>query len=189
MRPVAQPMGTESARFATGDTENNAMSDIQKILVPTDLAAHPQEAFCVAQDLAKATGASVVMFHVARAPAVVADGDRRYSAPDRTEARDAWDELRKFQADDPAVRVEHELIVADRPDAKHILRILEERGCDLIVMGTRRKSRRKRVRFGSVTEDVMRRAHCPVILVVAPNREAEDSSEPSSDGVTSRATS
>jgi nucleotide-binding universal stress UspA family protein len=163
------------------------MRDVQKILVPTDLAAHPQDAFCVAQDLAKSTGASVVVFHVARAPAIVSDGERHSFAPPRSEAREAWDELRKFQADDPAVHVEHELIVADRPDAKHILRILEEHGCDLIVMGTRRRSRRKRVRFGSVTEDIMRRAHCPVILVVAPAREDEESTNPSDERAAARA--
>ena len=28
------------------------------------------------------------------------------------------------------------MIIADRPDAEHIIRILEDRGCDLIVMGT-----------------------------------------------------
>jgi hypothetical protein len=30
---------------------------------------------------------------------------------------------------------EHEMVVADGPDAKHILRVLKERGCDLIVRG------------------------------------------------------
>ena len=98
----------------------------------------------MAHDLAKATGASVVVFHVSRPPAVVSDGDRLLSAPARAEATDVWNELRKIQATDPAVRVEHEVIVAAQPGAKHILRILEERGCDLIVMGTRGETGWKR---------------------------------------------
>src|SRR5437868_5887421 len=100
------------------------MSAFRKILVPTDFSAHAQEAFRVAHDLAKATGASVVVFHVSRPPAVVSDGDRLLSVPARAEPKDVWAELRKFQSKDPAVRVEHEVIVADRPDAAHILRIL-----------------------------------------------------------------
>ena len=45
------------------------MSSFRKILVPTDFSPHAQEAFRVAHDLAKATGATVVVFHVFRPPA------------------------------------------------------------------------------------------------------------------------
>ena len=79
-----------------------------------------------------------------------------------------WEELRKIQPKDPTVHVEHEVIVADRPDAEHILGILEERGCDLIVMGTHGRTWLKHLLFGSVTEDVVRNARCPVMVVKAP---------------------
>jgi nucleotide-binding universal stress UspA family protein len=148
------------------------MSPIRKILVPTDFSPHAREAFRVALDLAKATGASVVVFHVSRPPAVVSDGDRLLSATDSSVSKDVWDELWKIEANDPAVRVDHEVIVAYRPNAEHILRILEERGCDLIVMGTHGRAGLKHLLFGSVTEDVVRWAHCPVMLVKAPGREA-----------------
>jgi nucleotide-binding universal stress UspA family protein len=148
------------------------MSAFRKILVPTDFSPHAAEAFRVAHDLAKATGASMVVFHVSRPPAVVSDGDRLLSAPARAEAKDVWDELRKIQAKDPAVRVEHEVIVADRPDAEHILRILQDRGCDLIVMGTHGRTGLRHLLFGSVAEDVVRRAHCPVMVVKAPAHKA-----------------
>jgi nucleotide-binding universal stress UspA family protein len=154
------------------------MNPIRKILVPTDFSPHATEAFRVAHDLAKATGAGVVVFHVSRPPAVVSDGDRLLSAPVRGEAKDVWDELRKIQATDPAVHVEHEVIVADRPDAEHILRILQERGCDLIVMGTHGRTGLRHLLFGSVTEHVVRRAHCPVMVVKAPVREAGAATHP-----------
>jgi universal stress protein A len=144
------------------------MNPIRKILVPTDFSPHSGEAFRVAHSLAKAIGASVVVFHVSRPPAVVSDGDRPLSTPDEAGAKDVWDELRKIQPKDPAVRVEHEVIVADRPDATHILRLLQERSCDLIVMGTHGRTGLLHRLFGSVTEDVVRRAHCPVMLVKAP---------------------
>jgi len=148
------------------------MSTFRKILVPTDFSPHAQEAFRVAHDLASPTGATVVVFHVFRPPAVVSDGDRLLSAGARGETKDVWEELRKIQAKDPAVRVEHEVIVADRTDAEHILRIIQERGCDLIVMGTHGLTGLRHLLFGSVTEEVVRRARCPVMVVKLPAREA-----------------
>ncbi len=48
------------------------MHAIRKILVPTDFSPHADEAFRVALLLAKAAGATVVAFHVAAPPAVLA---------------------------------------------------------------------------------------------------------------------
>jgi hypothetical protein len=64
--------------------------------------------------------------------------------------------------------VRHEVIVADRPGAAHILEILDKLGCDLIVMGTQGRRGLRQFLFGSVTEDVVRRARCPVMVVKAP---------------------
>jgi nucleotide-binding universal stress UspA family protein len=44
------------------------MNAIKRILVPTDFSAHADEAFRAAHTLARATGAEVVVFHVARPP-------------------------------------------------------------------------------------------------------------------------
>ena len=66
-------------------------------------------------------------------------GRRRRPAvddPAEGEPRTLWAELRRSRPTYPAVGVEHEVIVADRPDASHVLKIVEKTGCDLIVMGT-----------------------------------------------------
>src|SRR5262252_5911374 len=68
--------------------------------------------------------------------------------------------------------VGHEVIVADRPRASHILTLLDKLGCDLIVMGTHGHSWLKHRLFGSVTEEVVRRAQCPVMVVKAPAQQA-----------------
>jgi universal stress protein A len=146
------------------------MIPIRQIPIPTDFSPPATEAFRVAHDLANATGAGVVVFHVSRPPAVVSDGDRPLSTPARGEPKDVWGELRKIQPKDPSVRVEHEVIVADRPDAEHMLRLLQERGCDLIAMGTHGRTGPSRLLFGSMAEDVVRKAHCPVMVVKAPVR-------------------
>ena len=162
------------------------MSTIRKILVPTDFSPHAQEAFRVAHDLAKAIGAGVVVFHVSRPPAVVSDGHSALSTPADVEGEDVWDRLRRIQPMDPAVHVEHEVIVADRPDASQILRILRERGCDLIVIGRHGRTGLRHLLFGSVTEGVARQAQCPVMVVKAPVHDAEATARPIVGQTTSR---
>ena len=142
------------------------MDAIKRILVPTDFSAHADEAFRVAHTLARATGAELVVFHVARPPAVVTEGGSLLAEPGR-EPTDLWERFREFQSGDPRVRVEHRVIVADKPSAAHVLDILDKLGCDLIVMGTHGRRGLRHLLFGSLTEDVVRRARCPVMVVKA----------------------
>ena len=162
------------------------MNAIHKILVPTDFSAHADEAFRVAHTLARATGAEVILFHVAQPPAVVAEGGRLLTDPGTGKTANLWDRFQNILPNDSGVRVEHQVIIADRPGAKHILEILDKLGCDLIVMGTHSRSWLKHVLFGSVTEEVVRLAHCPVMVVKAPAHKAAPPvvHAPSSPGTT-----
>jgi nucleotide-binding universal stress UspA family protein len=144
------------------------MDAIHRILVPTDFSPHADEAFRVAHTLARLTGAEIVLFHVARPPAVVSEGGRLLADPGQGKAANLWDRFHSIQPADPKVRVGHEVIVADRPGPAHILGILDKLGCDLIVMGTHGHSWLRERLFGSVTEEVVRQAHCPVMVVKAP---------------------
>jgi nucleotide-binding universal stress UspA family protein len=144
------------------------MDAIRKILVPTDFSAHADEAFRVAQTLARATGALVIAFHVAPTPAVVSDGGQVLTELGKGEPANLWERLKTLRPAEPGVRVEHQVIVATRPTARHILEILDQLGCDLIVMGTHGRRGLKQLLFGGVTEEVVRRARCPVLVVKAP---------------------
>jgi universal stress protein A len=144
------------------------MDAIHRILVPTDFSAHAGEAFRVAQTLARAVGAEVILFHVAQPPAVVSEGGKLLANPGKADAVNLWDRFHGMQPADAGVRVEHQVIVADRPRAGHILEMLDKLGCDLIVMGTHGRSWVKHRLFGSVTEEVVRLARCPVMVVKAP---------------------
>jgi nucleotide-binding universal stress UspA family protein len=148
------------------------MDAIHKILVPTDFSDHAEEAFRVAHGLARAVGAEVILFHVAQPPAVVSEGGRFLTDPTTGNATNLWDRFHNSQPNDPTVRVEHEVIVAHKPSASHILEILDRLGCDLIVMGTHGRTWLKHLLFGSVTEDVVRQARCPVMVVKAPTHKA-----------------
>jgi nucleotide-binding universal stress UspA family protein len=143
------------------------MDAIRKILVPTEFSAHADEAFRVAHTLARAVGAEVILFHVARPPAVVSEGGPFLDDPRKGMDANLWDRFQTTLPSDPNVRVRHQVVVSDRPSAAHVLDILDELGCDLIVMGTRGHSRLRNLLFGSVTEQVVRRARCPVMVVKA----------------------
>jgi nucleotide-binding universal stress UspA family protein len=144
------------------------MNAIQKILVPTDFSAHADEAFRAALTLARATGAEVVVFHIAQPPVVAAEGGPLLAEPSDGGKANVWDRFHKLQPPDPGVRVEHVTIVSERPGAAHVLEILDKMGCDLIVMGTHGRSWLRHRLFGSVIEEVVRLAHCPVMVVKAP---------------------
>jgi len=144
------------------------MDAIHKILVPTDFSPHADEAFRVAHTLARAIGAEVILFHVAQPPAVVSEGGKLLANAGKGEAVDLWDRFQSIRPADPKVRVQHQVIVAERPRAGHLLEMLDKLGCDLIVMGTHGRSWLKHLLFGSVAEEVVRLARCPVMVVKAP---------------------
>lgn len=49
--------------------------------------------------------------------------------------------------------------------ADEILRVAEEHDCDLIVMGSRGMGAMKSFLLGSVSDQVVHRAHCPVLII------------------------
>ncbi|WP_368411307.1 universal stress protein [Paludisphaera mucosa] len=81
-------------------------------------------------------------------------------------------------AEGPSVRVEHEVILAGQPDAEPVLRLLQERGCDLIVVGTHGRSGLRHLLIGGESGDVVREAECPVMVVKAAVPEGEAASRP-----------
>ena len=151
------------------------MNTIRKILVPTDFSAHADEAFRMAHTLARSVGAEVILFHIARPPAVVLEGGRFLANPGKGEGVNLWERFQSIQPNDPKVRVTHEVIEADRPGPDHVLGILDKLGCDLIIMGTHGHSWLKHRLFGSVTEEVVRLARCPVMVVKASPPEPDPS--------------
>jgi nucleotide-binding universal stress UspA family protein len=68
--------------------------------------------------------------------------------------------------------VEKHLRIAERYRAQQIVRVAEDIGAGLIVMGSRGLGGVRRALMGSVSDSVVRHAHCPV-LVVRPKKEQE----------------
>jgi nucleotide-binding universal stress UspA family protein len=85
------------------------------------------------------------------------------SADDATRhAQDKLDQARQTLAE-RSLRAE--FVPSVGPPAEAIVRLAQERGADLIVVGTRKKKFLERLVEGSVYHDVLHRAKCDVLVV------------------------
>jgi quercetin dioxygenase-like cupin family protein len=85
-----------------------------------------------------------------------------------------WWQFAWPQPPDGDIRVEHR--VAEGNASQEILRSAQALKCDLIVMGTHGRTGLDRLLTGSVAEEVLRKAPCPVLVVRMPptnGRQAE----------------
>jgi nucleotide-binding universal stress UspA family protein len=137
------------------------MLAIRTILHPTDFSESAEAAFSVAGMLAKAHKARLIVLHVYPLP--ISRGEGVDYPPDQAEM---WRLLDRYYVPDPDVHVDDRLAEGSAPE--EILRVAEEEGCDLIVMGTQGRTGLARLLMGSVAEKVMRGAHCPVLTVRIP---------------------
>jgi nucleotide-binding universal stress UspA family protein len=142
------------------------MLAIRIILHPTDFSEQSTYAFRLACALARDHNARLIVLHVATAP-VVAYGEGVLPVDLDLYAQEAAAKLDKVQPPDLQVQVEHRLLVEAEP-VSEILRQAAEEPCDLIVVGTHGRTGFRRVLMGSVAEQVVRKATCPVLTVKTP---------------------
>jgi nucleotide-binding universal stress UspA family protein len=138
------------------------MLTVRTILHPTDFSEPSGYAFNLACALARDYGARLVVLHVTPPPVIVYGGGMAPPLPADYEDR-LREQLRQVVPPDPKVAVEHRLVEGDM--AAEILRIAGETKCDLIVMGTHGRTGLGRMLMGSVAEQVVRKASCPVVTV------------------------
>ncbi len=139
---------------------------IHTILQPNDFSNQSQQAFEFACNLAKDYGAKVILLHVVDVPVAFPEMAVAMPNPEalRAEARDLLKELKP-----PADAVQVERRVVEGEPASEILRVAEDCRADLIVVGTHGRSGIRRVVMGSVAEQVLRHASCPVLAVKVPS--------------------
>ncbi|MGE0759903.1 MAG: universal stress protein [Pirellulaceae bacterium] len=134
--------------------------NVKKILFPTDFSHTGDAALEMATALARDSGATLIIAHVEESPNVYAGGEFYYGIPNppTDELRRMLDEVKPT---DPSVAYEHRLLTGD--PAATIVRLAEEEGVDMIVLGTHGRTGILRMLMGSVAEAIVRRAKCPVL--------------------------
>jgi nucleotide-binding universal stress UspA family protein len=135
-----------------------------KILFPTDFSSLGQTALEMATSLARDRGAKLLIVHVEEPPLAYGGGELYYGIdqPDRTELQRM---LQEVVPTDPGVAYEHRLLIGSPAGA--IVHMAEKETVDLIVMPTHGRTGLLRLLMGSVAEEVVRKAKCPVLTVKA----------------------
>jgi nucleotide-binding universal stress UspA family protein len=135
-----------------------------KILFPTDFSTAGQAGLEMATSLAKGRGAKLLIAHVEEPPMAYGGGELYYGIEDPNR-----EDLKRMLAEvlptDPAVGYEHQLMIGSPATA--IVHLAEKEGVDMIVMPTHGRTGLLRMLMGSVAEEVVRKARCPVLTVKA----------------------
>ncbi len=143
-----------------------------KILVPTDFSESARFALPFAIDLAERYNASIHLIHVVEpivAPVDFAWGT--YSYPDIEKQLSGYVEesLSKIVAEQIPDSITTELSNLHGKPWREIIAFAKAEGMDLIVMATHGLSGFSHAIYGSTAEKVVRKAHCPVLIVRHPD--------------------
>jgi nucleotide-binding universal stress UspA family protein len=147
---------------------------MKRILVPTDFSKPAQLATDVAADIARKSGAELIMLHV-----VEGASEGSFNIEGETNYGGNWEDkiftlkliekakkqMSKFKEDAKYsdLKIRQELKLGSPYHGMNS--IITERKVDLVVMGTSGKTELEHMIIGSNTEKVVRHAHCPVLTV------------------------
>jgi nucleotide-binding universal stress UspA family protein len=138
------------------------MLPFKTILFATDFSPASSVAFNVASALARDYKARVIALHVVEPVRVGFSEYASYVGPEEDRG-DAMAKLQAIKSPSPMVTIEYRLLEGD--PATVIAETAAEIDADLIVMGTHGRTGFSRFIMGSVAEEVLRKATCPVLTV------------------------
>jgi nucleotide-binding universal stress UspA family protein len=140
------------------------------ILLATDGSEEAQLAATTAADLAKSTGSELHVVHVGEMPLVYHPERHAYRAQYEEHEKEAQQlleaEVERIEGAGATVGQAH--LRMGRANARadeEIVELAQSIDAGMIVMGSRGQGRIRRALLGSVSESVVRHAHCPVAIV------------------------
>jgi universal stress protein A len=137
---------------------------VKSILVPTDFSKPSDAAVQYATGMALALGAQLYLVHV---PGKTGEHFEANFPVGQFETA-ARERLGTLVAPDDLARLRPEYALRIGAPAEEIVRYADARDVDLIIMGTHGRSGVAHLLLGSVAEQVVRTAPCPVLLVRHP---------------------
>lgn len=152
------------------------MEKIKKILAPTDLSELSQAGVRYALELAGAVGSEVTIYNVVNAEDLIhyGEGMKTKIVTDPVSSpvdsllekyRSALSQFVRAHFADLIAKVTVREKVEIGAPAANIVEQAEKKGIDLIVISTHGRSGLAHMLLGSVTENVVRRAPCPVLSI------------------------
>jgi nucleotide-binding universal stress UspA family protein len=151
------------AEFNTPSTTPKTLAAFRHILVATDFSEASRRALCDALALAAENHAQLSLIHVLHR-------DRKYGAlenpPEIDLERIAAEKQIKALVDElgPELKIDTTL-VKHGPVAEQVATVIEDDAIDLLVIGTRGRGGFTKLALGSVAEELLRIAPCPVMTI------------------------
>ena len=137
-----------------------------RILLATDGSWEAELAATTAADLAKSTDSELHVVHVGELPLVYHPERHAYRAEYQEHEKEAQQllaaQVERIKGAGAAVRQAH--LRMGRAD-EEIVELAQSIDAGMIVMGSRGQGGLRRALVGSVSESVVRHAHCPVMIV------------------------
>jgi nucleotide-binding universal stress UspA family protein len=148
---------------------------MKNVLVPIDFSDQTDAVVAVANEMARALGAHLWLLHVAPPdPDFVGYGPGPSTVRDQV-AKELHEEHRQIQAIAEGLReqgLEVTALAIQGATVECIVGEIEKLEIDLVVLGSHGRGAVFRMLLGSVSEGVLRRAGCPVLIVPAKDRDS-----------------
>ena len=138
------------------------------ILLATDGSKEAELAATTAAELANSTGSELHVLHVGESPLVYHPERHAYRAEYEEHEKESQQlleaQVKRIEGSGATVAQAH--LRMGRAD-EEIVELAHSMGAGMIVMGSRGQGRLRRALIGSVSESVVRHAHCPTTIVRA----------------------
>ncbi len=138
------------------------------ILHPTDYSDTSASALQIAADLARLHQATILVLHVAETlgPENVTYGEAVSELEPAGYRRRLEEDLRRQVPAPSGVSIQY--LLSEGNPSREIDRMARKHHADLIVMGTHGRTGLSRLLTGSIAEEVIRTASCPVLVIKIP---------------------
>jgi nucleotide-binding universal stress UspA family protein len=149
----------------------NTMQEIRQIIVPVDFQQHTEELAEFAIGLATPLAATVIFFHVVERVVFYADFiPTNFSEQEKQTFDHANKKMSALVEKNKKMWLQCSGQVSKGDIVDAILEYSEEKGVDLIVMGTHGARGIEKILLGSVAERVIKRSSRPVLVFKPPKK-------------------
>jgi len=142
---------------------------VKKILAPIDRSKYKEKIIAYAISLGKAWGAEITVIHVIDPGRGVPGGrvkekEQQREEEAKTPAEDLLNEV-DLQAKKEGINIKKEVVEESDTVGKAIIDYAKKNNIDVIVIGTTGMSAVEEIFLGSVANNVIHHAHCPVFAI------------------------
>jgi nucleotide-binding universal stress UspA family protein len=151
---------------------------MKTIVVLTDLSDLTFKVLKQAHELAKAFGSQVIILHVVTKEPVVFDvglaSPTILQTPSKETLEKHYAQLMELRDSLSKFGVNASVKQLEDASVESVLAETTRLGADLIILGSHHHSTLYRMLVGTVTDDVLKHAHCPVLVVPGDVKTAEE---------------